>query len=177
MQEKMLHLNDTADVQFQELIKDILMDTGRLSTFTVSSIITECLPRMSFSCAQKKFLVLLNRLGRVERIGLMGDSVSIVRTVQVNSTLAEDSGLRERLSTVKDQEEVLGYLVDHSAEIYLDSHVIRLKLPSWIRAEVGGSGETTALDFGLENPAIEEGKRRNENSDADEYGVALHLSI
>jgi hypothetical protein len=43
MQEKVSHLNDTPDVQFQELIKDIFTDTDKLPTFTASGIITDCL--------------------------------------------------------------------------------------------------------------------------------------
>lgn len=175
MQDKISHRNDTADVRLQD--NDTAADTEELPTFTVSRVITECLPQMSFSCVQKKFLLFLKSLGAMENVILVGDSVSIVRTSRVNSLLTEDSGLRERMNTIKDQEGVLGYLVDQSAEIYLDTHAIRIKLPSWIRAEVGGSGETTDLDFGLENSATEEGKRLIENSQEDEYGVASQIQL
>lgn len=82
------------------------------------------------------------------------------------SPLAKDTGVQERVNTIKDQEEVLGYLVDLSAERYLDSHAIRIVMPSWIQAEVEGSGHTTVLDFGLRSVPTEEGKRRRENSNA-----------
>jgi hypothetical protein len=47
--------------------------------------------------------------------------------------------------------------MDETVGKYLDSNVIRICLPTWIRAEVDGYAETTnALDFGLGNiPAIE----------------------
>lgn len=41
---------------------------------------------------------------------------------------------------------------------------------------MGESVERTALDFGLWNPDIEEGKRTSENPNASEHGVTLRLT-
>jgi hypothetical protein len=54
-QEKILYLNETADLKSQEITTD-----GH-PTPTVSSIITECLIQMSFSSSQKKFFLFLHR--------------------------------------------------------------------------------------------------------------------
>jgi hypothetical protein len=68
-----------------------------------------------------RFLVFLKLVGTLEGTGLTEDSVSIMRTSQVNLSLAKDNEFHERQKTVKDQKEVLECLVDHSDEIYLDN--------------------------------------------------------
>lgn len=160
-QQKILYLNGTADLKPQQII------TEGHPTSTVSSIITECLLQMSFSCAQKKFLLLLHQLDGIESIELIGNSVSIVRMAEVHSSVVNDSGFQDGLHNIKDQEGALGILVDETVGRYLDSHVIRVSLPAWIRAEVDGYAETTnVLDFGLENIPSDEGKERINNQKA-----------
>jgi hypothetical protein len=119
---------------------------------------------MSFSCAQKKFLLLLYQLDGIESIEVIGNAVSIVRVGEVYSSLVNDSGFEDRLNNIKDQEGGLGILVDESVGRYLDSHVIRVSLPAGIRAKVEGYAESTnALDFGLGNIPADEGKGRTNN--------------
>jgi len=166
MEEKFSYSNDTADLKYQKLLTDILEDSGGNPTSTLSTIVTECLLQMSLSCVQKQLLVLLNDLSKIENIALIGDSVTIARIGESHSSLIRDNGIQKRLS-VKDMEGLLGYLVDQSAEGYLDTHVIRVKLPSWILAQVDGYEEgTNALDFGFGHASAEEGKGRDENSNA-----------
>jgi hypothetical protein len=163
-QEQILFLNETADLKSQEIIKDTLEDMNGHPTSTLSSIITECLLQLSFSCVQQKFLSFLNQLDGIESIELIGNSVSIVRMGEVYSSPVNDSGFIERLNNIQDQEGMLGYLVDESVGRYLDSHVIRVRLPSWIRAEVEGYAEATnSLDIGLGNIPADEGKGKNNN--------------
>jgi hypothetical protein len=155
-QQKILYLNKTTDLKSQGIITD-----GH-PTLTVSSIIKECLLQMSFSCAQNKFLLFLHQLDGLESIELIGNSVSVVRTGEVYSSVVNDSGFEDRLNNIKDQEGALGILADESVGRYLDSHVIRLSLPAWIRAEVDGYAQkTNVLDFGLGNIPADEGKERN----------------
>jgi hypothetical protein len=162
--EQILHLNETAALTSHEITTDKPADTDGHPASTASSIITECLLQMSFSCAQKKFLLFLYQLDRIESIELVGNSVSVVRVGEVYSSLVNDSGFKDRLNNIKDQEGGLGILVDESVGRYLDSHVIRVSLPAWIRAEVEGYAKATnALDFGLGNVPTDEGKERTNN--------------
>jgi hypothetical protein len=122
---------------------------------------------MSLSCAQKKFLLFLHQLDGKESIALIGNSVSLVRMGEVYSSVVNDSGFKERLNEIKDQKGALGILVDETVGRYLDSHVIRISLPAWIRAELDGFAETTnVLDFGLGNIPADEGKERTNNQKA-----------
>jgi hypothetical protein len=117
---------------------------------------------MSFSCAQKKVLLLLHQLDRKQNIELVGNLVSVERIGEVYSSLVKDSGFEDRLNNIQDQG-VLGHLLEERVERYLDSHVIRVSLPSWIRADVEGYAEATnVLDFGLGNvPADEDAETTN----------------
>jgi hypothetical protein len=158
LQDRNLYLNDTAELKSRETVADVLQDKDGYPTPTISSIITECLLKMSFSCAQKKLLFFLNELDGKEIIQLVGNSVSIVRTEEVYSSLVKDSGFEDRLNDVQDHG-VLGHLLGESLGKYLDGHVIRVSLPPWIRADVEGYAETTnAFDFGLRNIPADEGK-------------------
>jgi hypothetical protein len=155
------YLNETADLKSHEIVADIVEDTEEHPVPTISSIITQCLLQMSLSCAQKRFLMLLYQLDGKERIELSGNSVSIVRAGDVYSSLAKGSGFRERLNNIQDQA-ALGQLVEESIGRYLDSHAIRVSLPSWIRANVEGYAEATnVLDFGLVDIPPYEGKEGN----------------
>ena len=45
----------------------------------LSGLYTECLLRLSVPCVQRKLLLFLDRLGRMERFRLLGDFLTVVR--------------------------------------------------------------------------------------------------
>ncbi|GLH08719.1 uncharacterized protein GBIM_13907, partial [Gryllus bimaculatus] len=54
-------------------------DKGTDPTSALSGMYSDCLMQLSFSCVQKKVLVFLDRLGRLDKFLVLGDFLSVVR--------------------------------------------------------------------------------------------------
>ncbi|VVC31100.1 Protein of unknown function DUF1676, partial [Cinara cedri] len=87
-----------------------------------------CLRAVSYTCLQRKTAVYLDALNRLDRIRLLGDFVTAVRTEPVDP---RKTAISERLLDARGHNTVLSLsvLVDAVVRDILKSHVLRISFP------------------------------------------------
>lgn len=87
-----------------------------------------CLRAMSYTCLQRKTAVYLDALNRMDRIRLLGDFVTAVRTEPVD---ARTPAISERLLDARGHNNVLSLsvLVDNVVRDIVRGHVLRISFP------------------------------------------------
>lgn len=88
-----------------------------------------CLRAMSYKCVQRKTAVYLDALNRLDRIRLLGDFVTAVRTRPVD---AETPAVNENLLNARGFNDVisLSVLVDSVVRNMVQDHVLRISFPN-----------------------------------------------
>ncbi|XP_052131650.1 uncharacterized protein LOC127751714 [Frankliniella occidentalis] len=121
----------------------------------LSGMYSDCLLRLSVPCVQRKLLLFLDRLGRMERFRLLGDFLTVVRVEPRNG-----EARRIVLDEEADVTDLAG-MVDRLVDDFFDTHVLRFSLPGTLR--VGRSPKTT-VDIHLDRPG---GPHDDEDDDED----------
>lgn len=98
----------------------------------------ECVAGLSFTCVQRKTLSFIDRLGRADRVPLLGGVLTLVRT--------GDTPTLGRSVDAIDDTDTLGRLVDQAVDSFFDTHVIRLTTPRFLSKD-GRSSST--VDFNV----------------------------
>lgn len=88
----------------------------------------ECLMAMSYTCVQRKTAVYLDALNRLDRIRLLGDFVTAVRTRPVDG---KTTAISEPVLDARGFNNVLSlsFLVDSVFRDMLKSHALRISFP------------------------------------------------
>lgn len=138
------------------------------ATAVLSGIYTECLMTLSFTCLQKKIIVLIEKLNKIQKFNLIGDYLTVVRNNKYATfkPSREDYDVsqnvigrgretfgqaRESFGQARETSE-LKTMIDESLDNYFDTHVIRLKVPSVFQRVANGTNdeaEETHIDFDL----------------------------
>ncbi|XP_034254401.1 uncharacterized protein LOC117653115 [Thrips palmi] len=126
----------------------------------LAGLYSECLLRLSVPCVQRKLLLFLDRLGRMERFRLLGDFLTVVR-VEPRHGEARQHVLDEDADVTD-----LAGMVDRLVDDFFDTHVLRFSLPGTLR--VGRSPKTT-VDIHLDRP----GGHDDDDEDVVEQGRAM----
>ncbi|KAJ4447374.1 hypothetical protein ANN_09380 [Periplaneta americana] len=127
----------------------------------LSGFYAECLLKLSFSCVQRKMLVYIDRLDRLNKFDVLGDYLSIVRVAKnTRRPLMTEENLSESRMSGVDAMRNLDSLLDHSIKRFFYTHALRVKMPVWILVNVVGSpqilSENRAVKFTLSPIDIEE---------------------
>ncbi|KAG8328168.1 hypothetical protein J6590_000825 [Homalodisca vitripennis] len=111
-------------------------------------VYSECLSTWSLPCIQRKLLVFVDRIGRFNKFSLLGDAVTVVRIGAEPGPPITEEGLQARL--LPGQDEAVGALLQHSFLSFLDSHVLRFRLPAGLSVSSGGRalGDTFEINLG-----------------------------
>ncbi|XP_022194058.2 uncharacterized protein LOC111051804 [Nilaparvata lugens] len=129
----------------------------------LSGVYSECLIKISFPCVQRKTLLFIDRLSRLDRIRIVGDYVSIVRVTQQKSPaiVLEESPLDRDEATLR-------ALIDLSIDRFFQTHVVRLQIPPLFpepeAAAADGTGKAasddTVVDFTIGDSIQAEGRKK-----------------
>lgn len=149
-------------------------------TTVLHGIYTECLLTLSFTCLQKKIIVLLEKLNKIQKFNILGDYLSVVRNNKYasyryahapNKPSREDYDVSSNIiaraasgSQTRDESSELRAMIDESLDNYFETHVIRLKVPAVFqqvtplgnRSVADDDASATHIDFDLEDK--DEGK-------------------
>uniref|UniRef100_A0A2S2P005 Uncharacterized protein n=1 Tax=Schizaphis graminum TaxID=13262 RepID=A0A2S2P005_SCHGA len=136
-------------------------------------IYTDCLMQLSFPCVQRKFLLFLDKLGRMKGFSVLGDLLSVVRIKRDMRPPLNETDLMARLNTV-DEQSALSALMVHTLDRFIGSHILRVTLPSGITAALKGNARSIAgntLDINLSR-AIGEGRGKSKK-----YKKMMHMMM
>ncbi|EEB10221.1 conserved hypothetical protein [Pediculus humanus corporis] len=119
----------------------------------LAGLYTECVLTFSIPCLQKKFLVFLDRLGRMDHFNLMfGDFLTVKRITRETTKPITEKAIEARMN-YHGSEEDLEILVDYAIERFFNSHKLRIKLPFGLSVTDtearGRSSESNAIDIGF----------------------------
>ena len=141
-----------------ETIDDVNNPDSALSGFY-----SDCLLGLSFTCVQRKMLVYIDKLNRVEKYELLGDYLSLVRLGKASRRpKMTEENLSEPRMTTFDSMKTLDSLLDYSIKKFFFTHAIRMKVPPWFEVGMAGSksmsygGKAVRLSLAPLDP--EEGK-------------------
>lgn len=117
-----------------DLLSVSTQDNSITTTFNhpsnpLNEIVTECLVKFSFPCFQKKVLVFLDRINRVEKINLLGQVLSVVRIKGDHTPPITEELLTARKVT---DEGSLTTLLDLTIDRFLETHVIQITIPGFL---------------------------------------------
>lgn len=116
-----------------------------------TSDILNCFSTLSYTCFQKKILIYLDSLNRVDKINLFSGYLSFVRVSKgINPPITEQL-LASRHIT---DEQTLGTLLKEVFDDFVDSHILRITVPV-INARVDArSARGHCYDFNLGDSAL-----------------------
>ncbi|KAI5715101.1 hypothetical protein M8J77_010535 [Diaphorina citri] len=162
-------------------------------TAVLSGIYTECLLTLSFTCLQKKIIVLLEKLNKLQKFNLIGDYLTVVRNDKYatyrgankpsredfdaeNNIIGRSNLGRPRSPLGAEESNDLKAMVDESIDNYFETHVIRLKVPAVFQqvANVTKSEdgeESTHIDFDLSDKF--EGRRHHNKKKKDGHSKKM----
>ncbi|RZF49153.1 hypothetical protein LSTR_LSTR008439 [Laodelphax striatellus] len=129
----------------------------------LSGVYSECLIKISFPCVQRKTLLFIDRLSRLDRIPLVGDYVSIVKISQQKSpAIVLDESPLDR------DEATLRALIDLSIDRFFQTHVVRLQIPPLFpddpvsdeAAKSASTNDDTVVDFTIGDSIQAEGRKK-----------------
>ncbi|KAL1449928.1 hypothetical protein WDU94_002397 [Cyamophila willieti] len=149
-------------------------------TSVLTGIYTECLMTLSFTCLQKKIIVLLEKLNNIQKFNLIGDYLTVVRNNKyatyrhAGKPSREDYdvsnnviGRSRAAGTTFNESNDLKTMIDDSLDDYFETHVIRLKVPAVFQRVTNVTKdevtEATHIDFDLSDKA--EGRRKKNNKE------------
>lgn len=81
----------------------------------LTGLYSECVMAFSLPCLQKKFLVFLDRLGRMDSFSILGDFLSMKRINKENTKPITEKAIEARMNYHKSEED-LEILVDYAIE-------------------------------------------------------------
>lgn len=84
----------------------------------LTGIYSECVMSFSLPCLQKKFLVFLDRLGRLDSFSILGDFLSVKRTTEEKGKPITEKAIEARMN-YKNSEEDLELLVDYAIDRFV----------------------------------------------------------
>ncbi|KAK6618832.1 hypothetical protein RUM43_013223 [Polyplax serrata] len=90
-------------------------DTSDNPDAALTGIYSECVLSFSLPCLQKKFLVFLDRLGRMDSFNILGDFLSVKRTTKETTKPITEKAIEARMNYQKSEED-LEILVDYAIE-------------------------------------------------------------
>ncbi|KAL0277503.1 UNVERIFIED_CONTAM: hypothetical protein PYX00_004755 [Menopon gallinae] len=120
----------------------------------LTGLYSECVMAFSLPCLQKKFLVFLDRLGRMDSFSILGDFLSMKRINKENTKPITEKAIEARMNYHKSEED-LEILVDYAIERFFNNHKLRIKLPFGLSVsestETGRSltPESNVIDIGF----------------------------
>ncbi|KAK6621942.1 hypothetical protein RUM44_001749 [Polyplax serrata] len=128
-------------------------DTSDNPDAALTGIYSECVLSFSLPCLQKKFLVFLDRLGRMDSFNILGDFLSVKRTTKETTKPITEKAIEARMNYQKSEED-LEILVDYAIERFFNSHKLRIKLPFGLSVTDSTTGrssspESNAIDIGF----------------------------
>lgn len=118
------------------------MDIGDLDT----SDILHCFGSLSYACFQKKIIVYLDSLNRVDRINLFGGYVSFVRLAPAPSAPITEQLLASRRVTDRAS---LAALLRDLYDDFFDSHLLRITVPGIDARLDARSARARCYDFAV----------------------------
>ncbi|XP_054275168.1 keratin, type I cytoskeletal 9-like [Macrosteles quadrilineatus] len=110
-------------------------------------VYNDCLSTWSLPCIQRKLLVFIDRIGRVKKLNLVGDAVTMVRVGGDPGPPITEDGLQARL--LPGQESEVGALLQHSFFSFLSNHVLRFSLPDGLSVTSGGRALGDSFEINL----------------------------
>lgn len=117
----------------------------------LNGVYVECFLNLSFPCLQKKVLIFLDQLGRVQKFYLIDNFLSVERINKDTTPSLTESTLSAR----KFQDETaLKTLIDLYVDRFFETHVIKLTIPAVLEE----TGRSTTLDFKIGDNLLNEGK-------------------
>lgn len=99
-------------------------DTSDNPDAALTGIYSECVLSFSLPCLQKKFLVFLDRLGRMDSFNILGDFLSVKRTTKETTKPITEKAIEARMNYQKSEED-LEILVDYAIERLVPPFTIR----------------------------------------------------
>jgi hypothetical protein len=156
---KTRYLQDTTVDKNEVKSKGEKIDAGS----ALSGFYTECLPRLSFPCMQRKMLVYVDKLDR-DDFHVLGDYLSVVRIGKPPSRpmMTEENLLEPRMSTGSTIW-ALDSLLDHTIKGFFFTHAVRVEMPPWFSIGPAGKRLTlphgNAVNFSISLTDLQEGKR------------------
>lgn len=123
-------------------------------TTVLSGIYTECLLTLSFTCLQKKIIVLLEKLNKIQKFNILGDYLSVVRNNKYATyrygnkpSRADEDASNTIIGRVhRDETSELRAMIDESLDNYFETHVIRLKVPAVFQQVTPVTGNRSVAD-------------------------------
>ncbi|CAH2097074.1 unnamed protein product [Euphydryas editha] len=115
------HDNDKINTITEDLKSDNNIDNSNSenSTNVFNGVYTECFVQLSYTCLQKKTLLYLKELNRLNEISVIGDYVKFVKLNTSDSVVdEEDSG---------ESSDELSYMIDKAVDNFFDNHLIRFR--------------------------------------------------
>ncbi|CAH2268241.1 jg22300 [Pararge aegeria aegeria] len=117
--------DDNDKFQISEEISDEVTDTKNGESDNPANVFngvyTECFFHLSYTCLQKKTLLYLKELNRLNEISVIGDYVKFVKlNNSENFNYAEDTSL-----TVGQSSDELAFMIDKAVDKFFDNHLIR----------------------------------------------------
>lgn len=106
----------TADVETNEIEVEKKEDGGSGNPDeALTGLYSECVISFSLPCLQKKFLVFLDRLGRMDSFSILGDFLSVKRINKENNKPITEKEIEARMN-YRNSEDDLETLVEYAIE-------------------------------------------------------------
>lgn len=78
----------------------------------LQGLYTDCVLSFSLPCLQKKFLVFLDKLGRMDGFGIIGDFLSVKRTTKETTKPISEKAIEARMSSDGELDSLVEYAID-----------------------------------------------------------------
>ncbi|XP_039275430.1 keratin, type II cytoskeletal 1-like isoform X2 [Nilaparvata lugens] len=130
---------------------------------TTTSVGDDCFAKPSMACVERKIILLIDRLSRIKAIRVFGDWISVVR-VDKESESADPTSSNE----IGDSSRSTSYdfstfttLLEKKFDKFLESHVVRVALPTGVIARVDGESREfgSSVDISI-GRAIAEARKK-----------------
>ncbi|RZF49152.1 hypothetical protein LSTR_LSTR008438 [Laodelphax striatellus] len=133
------------------------------STTTTATVSDDCFAKPSMACVEKKIILLIDRLSRIKAIRLFGDWISVVRVdkeSENNPTSSNEITDSSSRSTSYDFSTFTS-LLEKKLDKFLESHVVRVALPTGVIARVDGESREfgSSVDISI-GRAIAEARKK-----------------
>lgn len=78
----------------------------------LQGVYTDCVLTFSLPCLQKKFLVFLDKLGRMEGFSIIGDFLSVKRTTKETTKPISEKAIEARMNSEGELDSLVEYAID-----------------------------------------------------------------
>lgn len=97
-----------SSVETNEVIPEIKEDPNA----ALDGVYTDCVLTFSLPCLQKKFLVFLDKLGRMDGFSIFGDFLSVKRTNKETTKPISEKVIEARMNSDGDLDSLVEYAID-----------------------------------------------------------------